>query len=84
MKVMTKTGMVLDFLRSVVRMKGATIKLKNTTSGHYAMPLSLLLVKRPKDIVLMAWIDGINDRKMACTLHRQFSHPNSKVLKRII
>ena len=32
----------------------------------------------------MAWIDGIDDRKMACKLHRQFAHPNSRVLKRIV
>ena len=40
-KVMEKAGMVLDFGRSEARMKGSTIKLKKTTSGHYAMPLSL-------------------------------------------
>ena len=32
----------------------------------------------------MAWIDRIDDRKIACKLHRQFAHPNPKVLKRII
>ena len=40
-KVMENAGMVLDFARSEARMKGTTIKLKKTTSGHYAMPLSL-------------------------------------------
>ena len=40
-KVMENAGMVLDFSRSEARMKGTTIKLKKTTSGHYAMPLSL-------------------------------------------
>ena len=40
-KVMEKAGMVLDFVKAEVRMKGVTIKLKKTTSGHYAMPLSL-------------------------------------------
>ena len=40
-KVMKKAGMVLDFTKAEVRMKGVTIKLKNTTSGHYGMPLSL-------------------------------------------
>ena len=40
-KVMEKTEMVLGFERSEARMGGATIKLKKTTSGHYAMPLSL-------------------------------------------
>ena len=29
-------------------------------------------------------MDRIDDRKMACKLHRQFAHPNPKVLKRII
>ena len=33
---------------------------------------------------MMAWMDRIDDRKMACKLHRQFAHPNPKVLKRII
>ena len=32
----------------------------------------------------MAWIDGIDDRKMACKFHRQFAHPHPKTLKRII
>ena len=40
-KVMEKAKMVLDFKRSEARMGGKTIKLKKTTSGHYAMPLSL-------------------------------------------
>ena len=40
-KVMEKAGMILDFVKAEVRMKGVTIKLKKTTSGHYAMPLSL-------------------------------------------
>ena len=32
----------------------------------------------------MAWMDGRDDRKTACKLHRQFALPNPRALKRII
>ena len=40
-KAMKNAGMVLDFRKDVISINGATIPLKTTKSGHYALPISL-------------------------------------------
>ena len=39
--VMEKAGMFIDFKRAQIITNGVRIKLKKTSSGHYAIPLSL-------------------------------------------
>ena len=39
--VMEKAGMVLDFQRVEVRMRGGKMRMRKIKSGHYAIPLSM-------------------------------------------
>lgn len=88
---MKKFGSILDTRTDTVQMFGENINLRNTSSGHYAMPISskcnLLNSLEENNSMKMVFMSEIKcpDRiTIALKLHRQFAHPTPERLIKLV
>ena len=80
---MKKAKMALCFETDSVKIGEKVLQLKSSSSGHYRLPLSLRLGQEVRASVMSAL--GNRDVKVtAMKLHKQFSHPVSSKLIRLI
>ena len=79
---MKKAKMQLDTEKDVCTMLGEKIKLINTSTGHYAIPISPSknALENNVKINLLSRSPNISIPEMAVKLHRQFAHPSAKRL----
>ena len=84
---MKRASAMLDTENDTITMLGETIKLINTTSGHYAVPLcrnkallnEILTADTHVSVSLMAYSPDMSKHDMAKKLHQQFCHATDKL-----
>ena len=85
---MRTANIIIDCKRARCEILGENVKLKLTTSGHYALPLSNTLLDGPNKIVLHSVaLDKCSKSqklKKAMKLHRQFAHASREKLIELI
>ena len=94
---MQKANTKLDFENNKATMFGREIDLTFTTSGHYCIPLGRLSnAMQSKDdessnlkVVLLNSskldsLSSVDKKKIAVKLHKQFSHPRSNKLHKLL
>ena len=80
---MKKASMVLDFLSDSAIIFRNQINLNITVSGHYTIPIYHAPTDRRVYATLLAH-DGSDAKKVADKLHRQFAHPTSDKLRKLL
>ena len=84
---MKKVGMNLNFEKDTVTVFGDDVKLRCTTSGHYSLPLTAHCQALDENKSVSDTLSCVNlDDKhaVAVKLHRQFAHPPSRRLLKLI
>ena len=80
---MKKMEMIIDTKNDTVRFFDAVFPLKVTTSGHYYLPLMRPVDNMSVDDVLYS-SDNYTVNRMAIKLHKQFAHPSSEKLIKLV
>ena len=88
-EAMKKAGANLDCKNDTLRILGETLNLEVTESGHYALPLgkerqTIADMSRGVDPKLTLVMKNMSDKEMAIKLHRQFAHPSSERLIKLV
>ena len=88
---MKRASAHLDTKNDVIYMLGEEIKLINTSSGHYAVPLcrnkdtfNKLITESNPNISLVVRTPNMTKEAMASELHRQFVHPTAEKLIKLV
>ena len=89
---MKRAEMVLDFETDTAEVLGNKVNLRCTSSGHYCLPLTnLLLQDKPNSCVSIVLhtlnlkqISQSKKMKKAMKLHRQFSHASKEKLCKLV
>ena len=89
---MKKAGMKINFQNDTISAFGKSIPLVTTSSGHYAIPLTpakqvINNIERESDSSITLTLTNVNEKSnqaIALKLHRQFVHPSSDKLIRLI
>ena len=88
---MKRASAYLDTKNDVIHMLGEEIKLINTSSGHYAVPLcsnkatlNALITESNPNISLVVRTPNMTKKAMALKLHRQFVHPTAEKLLKLV
>ena len=89
---MKRAEMVLDFETDTAEVLGNKVNLHCTSSGHYCLPLTnLLLQDKPNSCVLIVLhtlnlkqLSRSEKMKKAMKLHRQFSHASKEKLCKLV
>ena len=80
---MKRAGMVIDLNNDTVRVFGTSVKLHTATLGHYLLPI--YRSPSPTAINQVLWGAGSDDcENVAFKLHRQFAHPSSDKLRKLL
>ena len=82
---MSKLGMKIDFANHVAVVKGQSMKLGCTSSGHYCLPISCFVREDCKIVLNVDRVIGESvpeKKKKALKLHRQFCH--AEKLQRLV
>ena len=80
---MKKAQMKLDLVDDSALVLGCKVKLINTTSGHYALPLyPVPSVSRVNEVLFASKEQDF--KKIAVKLHKQFAHPSADRLKKLV
>ena len=88
-EAMKKAGVNLDCKNDTLEILGETVNLEVTESGHYALPLgkkrqTITDVARGESAKLTLVMKNISEKEMALKLHRQFAHPSSERLIKLV
>ena len=75
--------MVVNLKNDTVEIFGKVVSLKTTTSGHYCSPIDTPLKFDNLNDVLFSG-NGLSVNQMAVKLHKQFAHPSSEKLIKLI
>ena len=81
-KSMKTAGMVIDLKTDTATVFGQDVTLKCTSMGHYTLPIYFPLTPERIDYVLLA--SDVLDRRSVIKLHRQFAHPSSEKLQKLL
>ena len=88
---MKKCGSVLDTKTDTIQMFGENINLINTTSGHYAVPITAKsnLIRNLEEnssfkYTFVSTTQHPDRKALALKLHRQFAHPPSNRLIKLV
>ena len=89
---MKKAKMTINFQNDTINAFGVNIPLITTSSGHYAIPLTpakqlINNLDRSKDsnsTITLTLTEEKSSKDMALKLHRQFAHPTSDKLIKLI
>ena len=80
---MKKAGMIFNMKNDTVEIFGKIVSLKVITSGHYCLPLNRSLNEENINEVLFS-INDSSLKQIAVKLHKQFAHPSSEKLIKLI
>ena len=80
---MKKAGMKLNLVNDTAVVFGNEIKLTNTASGHYSVPIYRTPTRERVHAVMYS-CDKKDHRMLATKLHKQFAHPTSDKLKKLL
>ena len=81
---MKKAGMVIDLNNDVVTVFNKDLKLGLTSLGHYILPIYRCLTPDNIESVLSVSAVHSNKRAIAEKLHKQFAHPSSEKLIKLM
>lgn len=80
---MKRAGMIIDLINDTVKVFGTSVKLHTASLGHYLLPI--YRSPSPAAICEVLLGSGKDDcDRVALKLHRQFAHPSSDKLKKLL
>ena len=86
---MKQMEMQLDFAKDIAQIRGETVRLICTSTGHYCLPLNLTCIddNSVNFILHLECLNNLSEKEMmskALKLHRQFSHASKEKLMKLL
>jgi hypothetical protein len=81
---MKKAGMVIDLNTDTAVVFSRQVKLDITSVGHYTLPIYRPICKARVEEILVSSVNHDDKYAVALKLHRQFAHPASDKIKKLL